>query len=382
MQLHTSLRLTALALATSALLVACGGSDDKVQFNSVVSFGDSISDVGTYKVGTVAALGGGKFTVNGTGGSVWTEFLAASLNTPAQCAARTGLLPNLPGITGAAVQDFANCNNYAQGSSRVTSSGTGPNGVGLQAYGLQNLGLMADSLNAQFSRHLTKVGGTYNGAELVTINAGGNDAFMQLNGVGSAAAGGAGAAAAAMIAGWPQSTIDAVTLGGAGAANAAAAAAVSSMGQAGTELAGYIRTLVVGRGAKYVLVRNLGDLNVTPFGLSLDAGTRGLITAMTQAYNTQLQSGLSGISGVLVLLDDYAQSADIAANPAKYGYSNITGQSCGPNPLSSSLTCNTTNLIAGDTSRFAFADSVHPTPYAHQKAAESALALLVSVGWR
>ena len=364
-----------------ALLAGCGGGDDKVAFTSVVSFGDSLSDVGTYKVGTVAALNGGKFTVNGTGGNVWTEVLAEKLNTPAQCAARTGMLPNLAGVTGAPVQDFANCFNYAQGSSRVTSRGTGPNGVALQQYGQQNLGFMADSLNDQFSRHLTKTGGAYAGRELVTVNAGGNDLFMQLNGLGAAAAGGPSAAAAGTIAGWSQSTIATVTLGGNAANNAAANAAVAAMGQAGTELAGYIKTLVVAKGAKYVVVRNLGDVNLTPFGLSLNDGTRSLITAMTQAFNGQLKAGLDGTAGVIIL-DDYALTTDVAANPGKYGFTNTTMQSCGPNAFTSSLICNTGNLIAGDTSHYAFADSVHPTPYSHQNEAQTALSRIEAAGWR
>ena len=379
---HIKLTLTCLTAAT--LLAACGGGDDKVQFQSVVSFGDSISDAGTYKVGTVTALGGGKFTVNGTDGKVWTEFLAESVGAPVQCAARTGMLPN-NGTTGAPITDFAVCNNYAQGSSRVTFDGTGPNGVGLQAYGAVNLGFMADSLNNQFNRHLTKRGGSYAGNELVTVNAGGNDLFMQLNGVGYAAGGGAAAAGAATIAGWPQAVIDAVTAGGSTASDAATRAAVVSMGQAGTELAGYVKTLVVGKGAQYVVVRNLGDVNVTPYGLSLDSGTKGLIAAMTNAFNSQLKAGLTGTTGVL-LFDDFARTADIVANPAKYGYTNITDRACGPNafgnPNGASIVCNTTNLIAGDTSHYAFSDDVHPTPYAHQKSADVVKQLLVSAGWQ
>src|SRR6476469_1315537 len=59
----------ALTLLAAAILSACGGGDDtpakpaKPVFASQVSFGDSLSDVGTYKVGAVAALGGGKYTV-------------------------------------------------------------------------------------------------------------------------------------------------------------------------------------------------------------------------------------------------------------------------------------------------------------------------------
>lgn len=380
--LKLGLRLAAISFA--ALIAACGGDDDKVQFTAVVSFGDSISDAGTYQVGTVAALGGGKFTVNGPEGLTWTEQLAATVGAPAQCAAQTGMLPN-NGTTGAPVQNFASCFNYAQGSSRVSSSGTGPNGVALQtAFGEQNLGFMAISLQQQFEAHLAKTGGYFRN-HLVTINAGGNDAFMQLGAVGRAFAGGPAAVATGTVAGWPQATLDVVALGGAGAVDAAGAAAVAAMGQAGAELAGYVKLLVVGQGARYVLVRNLGNLNVTPFGLALDANTRALITAMTQAFNAQLANGLSGTVGV-ILYDDYQQSAAIAANPAQFGFSNITVQSCGPNafgqPNGPSIVCNTGNLIAGDTSRYAFSDSVHPTPFAHQVAAQTAMQLMQQAGWQ
>jgi len=370
------------ALVAAALLVACGGSDDKVQFTSVVSFGDSLSDAGTYKVGTIAALGGGKFTVNGAGSSsyTWTEDLAIAVRAPAQCAARTGLLPNQPGITGAPVTDVAGCYNYAEGSSRVTSEGSGPNGVALQPFE-QNLGFMANSLMEQMNRHLAKVGGAYSGTELVTVNAGGNDAFMQLNGVGNAAGGGAAAVVAGTIAGWPQGVLNTVAAGGAAATNAAASAAVTAMGQAGTELAGYIKTLILAKGAKYVMVRNLGNINVTPYGRTLDAGTQGLITSMTQAFNGQLSAGLSGTTNV-VLLDDYALSNDVAANPAKYGFTNVAIEACANNAFGgSSIICNASNVFAGS-SQYAFSDSVHPTPYAHQKEADSAYALLVAAGWQ
>jgi phospholipase/lecithinase/hemolysin len=351
----------------------------------VVSFGDSISDAGAYAVGTVAALGGGKFTVNGPSGLTWTEVLAGEVGAPAQCAAQTGMLPN-NGTVGAPVQNFVACFNYAQGSSRVTYGGTGPNGVGLQtAFGEQNLGFMAISLQQQFQAHLNKVGGRYAGTELVTVNAGGNDAFMQLGAVGSAAAGGAVAVATGTVAGWSQQTLDAVEAGGQGAVTAAGGAAVAAMGQAGAELAAYVKNLVVAKGARYVLVRNLGNLNLTPFGASLDAATQGLITAMTTAFNNELAEGLAGATGVIVY-DDYAASQAIAANPARYGFSNITVPVCGPNafgqPVGPSIVCNDDNLIAGDTSRYAFADSVHPTPFAHDVAAQAALELMAEAGWQ
>lgn len=382
---HFKLALS--CIATAALLSACGGGDDRIQFTQVVTFGDSISDAGTYRVGTIAQLGGGKFTVNGAGDKVWSEALATALGAPAQCAAQTGLLPN-NGVTGAAVVNHASCNNYAQGSSRVTAVGSGPNGVALQQapFNQVNLGLMADSIQNQMTRHLAKAG-AFGASELVTVNGGGNDFFMQLGAVGAAAGGGAAAVGAGTIAGWPDATLTAVGAGGAAAVNAASSAAVTAMGQAGAELASYVKLLVVGKGALYVVVRNLGDLNSTPMGASFDAGTKQLSTAMTTTFNAQLKQGLAGVAGV-IYFDDYTRGQAIVANPSGSGYSNIAGAACGLNAFSapgeligSSIVCTAATLIPGDTSKYAFVDQVHPTPYAHQDAARHAVTLMREAGW-
>ena len=103
-------------LSSTLLLAACGGSDDDVpgsgspsgapttagSFTAVVSFGDSLSDVGSYAPATSLAgdgsapYFGGRFTTNDTTtgaptatplGKVWVENLAASLGlvvTPAE----------------------------------------------------------------------------------------------------------------------------------------------------------------------------------------------------------------------------------------------------------------------------------------------------------
>jgi outer membrane lipase/esterase len=65
------------ALGTALVLVGCGGggggeaSTSSVGFTSMVSFGDSLSDIGTYKVGAIAAVGGGKWTVNSRRSTSW-----------------------------------------------------------------------------------------------------------------------------------------------------------------------------------------------------------------------------------------------------------------------------------------------------------------------
>jgi phospholipase/lecithinase/hemolysin len=374
------------ALGVAAVLAACGGGGNRVHFTSMVSFGDSLSDVGTYKVGTIAAVGGGKWTVNSATARNWTEIVATELGVGATCAAETGLLTNIPGLTGAPVVQHTECNNYAEGSSRVSGI-YGPNSATLQAapFNQVNLGLMAKPLTQQVATYLTRHGGSFSGEELVTVMAGGNDLFMNLSGVASAAGGGATAVGAALAAGWDAATQQAVAAGGAAAVQAAATAAVTSMGMAGAELAGLVKTQILAKGAKHVVVANLPDVNQTPFGRTLDAQTQGLVTQMTVAFNTQLANGLSGTSGVL-LVDAYTQGHDQIANPSKYGLTNVTTTACSAtspaNPLQgSSIACTTASTVAADVSGYAFADGVHPSPKGYQLLANYVLEQLAKAGW-
>jgi phospholipase/lecithinase/hemolysin len=131
--------MRALTAAGAALLLAsCGGGGggvaggNSIGFTQMVVFGDSLSDIGTYKVGTIAAVGGGKWTVNSPTAKNWTELIAAQYQLPTPCAAQTGLPSVLfAGFVGAPVQNFPDCRNYAQGSARVTSA-FGPNSLAIQ----------------------------------------------------------------------------------------------------------------------------------------------------------------------------------------------------------------------------------------------------------
>ncbi len=337
-------------------LVGCGGSSDgnqqlKVSYSSLVTFGDSLSDVGTYNVDKITALGGGKYTVNSSSSKNWTELLATQMGLPAPCAAQTGLDGS---YFNAPVVNHSECLNYAQGGARVTF----PVGPGNKLIPDSSaLGQLTVPVVTQISNHLTKVGGAFTGKELVTVMAGGNDVFMNLGAVGASA----------------------IT----------PAAAVTAMGVAGAEMAGYIKALIVGKGAKYVAVLNVPDIKNTPFGQKQTTATQGLIDMMVTTFNEQLKAGLQGTSGV-VLIDAYAASKDEVLNPAQYSLSNITGTACklhepNPdpqvNPLNSSLVCSAANVNVGDVSHYLFADSVHPTPYGYQLMAQLVSKELVLAKW-
>ncbi len=389
------------AVAAMLVLTSCGGgggetSTNSIGFTSMVSFGDSLSDVGTYKVGAIAAAGAGKWTVNSATSQNWTELISAQYQLPAPCPAQTGLQSIIAQIPAVAIQNFSACRNYSQGSSRVTSP-AGPNSFAIQQAVLQatgsadaaaqaaGLGLMALPVVNQMANHLTNVGGSYNGKELVTVFAGGNDVLLNLNGVSSAATGGAAAVGAAQFAGWSPAVQSAVAAGGAAAVNAAAQAAVAGMAQAAIELVAAINSQVLAKGARYVVVLNVPDVSTTPFGAALDASTKGLIVAMTTTFNNTLSQGLAGKPGVL-MVDAYTQGRDQVANPAQYALSNVTTPACSTtspaNPLAgSSLACTASSLNPGDTSKYLFADDVHLTPYGYQLLAQFVTKHLATAGW-
>jgi phospholipase/lecithinase/hemolysin len=354
--MKVALRRIALT-ALVAALAACGGTDQSTP-NGLVVFGDSLSDVGTYKVGSIAQLsaaaGGGRWTVNSlAGGEMWSERMAAELGFARPCPAETGLRPNLPGITGAAVTAQPGCTNYAQGSSRVTSS-LGPSSYALQAapYSQVNLGFMAKPVSSQIDAHLAAVNGAIDSRNVIVVMAGANDVFME------------------------------VALTAAPGTQAAAAAAVANVGAAGAALGQLVKTKLVAAGASRILVANVPDINGTPFGATLDAATRGLIDTMVTTFNSQLAGQLSGVAQVR-LVDLYSRSKDQVANPAKYGISSVSAVACGTNALgTTSLVCNGTNVVAGDVSRYAFADDVHPSAYGQQLIAQFLSAELTAANWR
>jgi outer membrane lipase/esterase len=395
----------ALAAMTLAVLAGCGGTDPapgdqtlKNKFSAQVSFGDSLSDVGSYNVGTVAALKGGKFTINGDNTAVnatltgknWTELLAAQIGVAAPCAAVTGL--DGDATKGFSVPQVAHtgCYGYAQGGSRVTNP-VGPNNKLTGSA----LGALTIPVVTQVANHLKAVGGKFKGDELVLVMAGGNDALFQLGALSTAAtkAGGAAyvtslvgqlaagatnpATAAQAIglaaqteaakAGSTQITITTAAITAAAgqpgnaavattavngpmiakatadgtAAGAAYASAhgpelVAAMATAGTELATLVKTQIIANGANFVTVNNLPDVATTPSGRGQPASTQALINAMVSAFNTALTSGLSGEAKV-VIVDVFAVSHDQATNPGPYGLTNVSETACDLTPAKNPL---------------------------------------------
>ena len=366
------------------LLAACGGGGGggsspgdqtpRTRFSAQVTFGDSLSDVGSYAVGAIAAAGGGKYTINGDNrgvnpaltGKTWTELTAAQFGLPAPCAAQTGLQGDPARGLSVPVVNHAGCYGYAQGGARVSD----PVGIGNIA-GSPPLGLLTVPVVTQVANHLAAVGSRFQGTEIVFVMAGGNDLILQVQRL---AAGAEAAAQAAGPSGADRARADYLFNTG--------PQAITQIATVASDLATLVRERIVGAGARYVVVNNVPDLARSPFGNAQAAGVQALIQAMVEAFNRALKVGLEGQSGV-VLVDLYALTRDQIANPAPYGLTDVRTPACAQNQLGgSALVCNASNTQAGaDVSHYLFADSVHPTPFEHSLVAREVMRQMMVKGW-
>lgn len=316
--------------ALVALLAACGAEPP---FQRIVSFGDSLSDVGSYSPATAAA-GGGKFTVNGPGPRIWTEWLAADLDLTITAAIRGSLtlttpqLVVLPVIVGGG-------DSWAQGGARVDAPA-----ISL-APGIQ---LVTKSIRQQIdlflSSSVTPAPGT-----LFVLNGGGNDIGF----LGQA------------------------VLAGAISTDQARAGVVA----AAQQMAAQARRL---EALGPVVLLNQADGAQAPIALA-SAPVRALYQDLTPRFNAALAAALQG-SAVLVV-DQFAFSRRVVAEAAAFGLTNVTTPACALDtlPLRSAIVCTESTLVVpGAATTYLWADTVHTTPVYHRLLATEVLGALRAAG--
>jgi len=214
--------------------------------------------------------------------------------------------------------------NYAAGGARV-----GVNTVGA-------LGPIP-SLSSQVNTYLAANGGKADPDTLYTVWGGANDLFAITN---------AGAD--------PTTTIS---------------------GAVASEV-GIVQTLQTA-GARYILVPTVPDLGVTPAFRAQGPAAQAAATALTQTYNQNLFSALSGAGLRVIPLDTFSLIREVAADPTAYGFTNATGTACQPQITANSLLCNPTTLVTPDAPiTYVFADGVHPTTAAHRILFQYAVSVL------
>jgi phospholipase/lecithinase/hemolysin len=379
----------------AGLLAACGGGSPDVpgtadpagapsskgSFSALVTFGDSLSDLGTYAPATSltgngqAPYFGGKFTVNSATSTIWVENLATTLGITTT-AAEVGFAGSSVKCPAAAVAPAlaTTCTSYGQGGARVTDA----NGIGKTG------GALTVPVKTQIANHLARFT-SFKDTDLILIWAGNNDVFVQFGTFAATA-----------------QAIQADAAGGKISADEAnkqlflaEQTAQAALKQAAQELAGYIKSQILANGGKYVAVINLPDSSQTPFGATLGTAAPVLST-LVDTFNLWLRDALGGVA--VRIIDQNAASKDAYANPAKYGFTNNTSKACDATAIAaitrgavtdgSSLFCNGTpgapyNGLAtnADPLTWQFADDVHPTPGAHKVISTFIAQQLRSFGW-
>ncbi|MBR0697478.1 SGNH/GDSL hydrolase family protein [Bradyrhizobium lablabi] len=310
----------------------------------VVVFGDSLLDAGTYSPVAKAKFGGGRSTTNP--GLNFTQLVARSYGDELTPAFVGGFgLPLVP--TGG--------RNYAQGGSRVTmqpGSDHAAAGSSHADFALATTIPVKDQV-AEF----LKAHERFSPDQLIIINGGANDIFLQL--------------AAAQAAGTEQAQQD----------------AVKAIGQSALDLADIVGTIVKS-GATHVVVFNMPDIGKTPMGVaSVDRGRS--LTQISQSFNLALTGALGrqDLGEKVLLLDSFSFLDDMVANYQQHGFQvSNTGFACNlsaqvtkatnlhldhPSVFGQSLFCSPQTYVSkGADETFMFADALHPTTHLNALLAE------------
>lgn len=396
-----TLRIGLISAITAAVLVACGGGDvtipgsgepagaptTKGSFTSVVSFGDSLSDMGAYTPATSFTGNGqppylgGKFTTNVDGGAslVWVENVANAVlsgrppGTPAITPAEVGFAGQsvLCPIAASVPALASTCTGYGQAGARVTN----PDGY------KHSIGFLTVPAKTQIANHLARFG-SFKDTDLVLVSVGFNEVFVQFEQYYLPAfmvALGKWQAGQISEDQFKADVFHAQTL------------AQEEMKVAALALADLVRNEILAKGAKYVAVTTLLDMSKTPEAMALPEAIRPLLNILPQTFELWLRDGLTGQP--VKFVDLRAVFDDMLANPGGYGFVNVTSRACDAARMpaasgGSSLFCNTTPgapysaLATGaDASTWLFADGVHPTAGGYKAISDAVLQQLKSFGW-
>jgi len=116
-------------------------------------------------------------------------------------------------------------------------------------------------------------------------------------------------------------------------------------------------------GARHILVVNIPDLGVTPYGWGSGLGES--ITQLSAAYNGVLATSLELLSDAgidVIQVDSFSTLQDMVGSPENYGFLDVT------HPFL---------LTGGNPTEFLFCDGVHPTTRGHEVLADAAMSSLI-----
>lgn len=138
-------------------------------------------------------------------------------------------------------------------------------------------------------------------------------------------------------------------------------------------------------GARYIVVYNLPNIGATPFGTSLGGAAAAQVTGLINLYNDSFNTALAALPNGIIPINAYALVNEAIANPAYFGFTNVSGTACGT--LTGSLNCFPAGTpgapftyAPGTNETYLFADGVHPTTGGHRLLANVVIATISAPG--
>lgn len=313
--LALALALASASVAWDAAAQATPASNDQ-PYSQTVFFGDSLTDAGSFRPALIQVAGPQAALVGKFTTNpwlVWSEYLADFYGTDATPANQGG-------------------DNHAVGGARAGADSSATLAPGFS--------VPVPSMATQVGNYLAATGGVADPNALYTVWGGNNDVFAAV------ATAGAGGDPALVI-------------------GAAVGAQVGVVGA------------LQGAGAQYVLVPTIPDIGLTPGFRAQGPAAQSAGTQLSAAYNDALFGAFAQAGLRVIPLDTFHLFQEVAANPAQFGFSNVTGTACQPQITAQSLTCNPNTYVSPDAATsYAFADGVHPSGAAHEVIADYAASVL------
>lgn len=344
-------------------------------YSQLFIFGDSLSDSGAY-VGNPDAVNGQRFTTDP--GPVWVENLGAEWGVT--------VTANNPNNT----NTDPNGNNYAQGGAQVSSPigiGTTPSPQSAQPITTQLQTYLSAHTSGDSDALYVVWGGAndvfYNAAlsaggappDLISSNL--QTSAIELNGVIQALdQHGAKVILVPMlpdIGKTPSTIMTAIQTAGAGNPNLSTALGTAAV----------VLTQPALTPAEQQQVRT-DAMAAADAALGVPSGTVAATEQVVAAGFTDMSSGYNSVLGIVtavgnanvVPLDVAGFLAAVTADPAAFGFTNVTGFACGVG----ALPCAPGGYVPGTEETFLFADPVHPTTGGHEALSDYALSVLSAPG--
>lgn len=309
------------------------------EISQVVSFGDSLSDVGTYAY--AKKFGGGTYTTNP--GPISVQHIAAHYGTQISAALTGGFgQPSVVHPDGL---------GYAQGGARIAGNPNPGDATG-------DTGELQTPLTAQVAAYL-EAHKRFNAHQLVLMQGGANDVQDAFNTWVTMVANG----------GDPAAALRSVT---------------PSLQQAAQQLAGLVHN-VVQNGATHVVLQNVPDISKAPIADQAEQqlpGSAQVLRRLARIFNEAMDDALSPSPAVL-RIDAFAFLDETSATYRLLGFrfdgSKSANVACGPANLpaawqadaGSALFCSPATYVTPKADQlYMFADAYHPTTHLQKLIAE------------